>query len=67
MFYSSWSTLCSKSKKLPFQMVDLTLFSSMIIRRKKKGKKGHKIYASNALEQWSWLQHIKHLLCQWTK
>lgn len=59
-------TRCSKNKKFPFQIVDLTLFSSMIARKEKK-KKGDKIYASNALEQWSWLQHIKHALCHWTK
>lgn len=51
LFYSSWSTLCAKNKKLPFQMVDLTLFRGMILREKKRRKKGHKIYASNGLEQ----------------
>lgn len=45
--------------------MDLTLFSSMIAR--KKEKKRDKIYASNALEQWSWLQHIKHSLWHWPK
>lgn len=52
LVYSSWSTLCTKNKKLPFQMVDLTLFRGMILRGKKIGlKKGHKIYASNGLQQ----------------
>lgn len=39
LFYSSWSSLCTKNKKLPFQMVDLTLFRGTILRGKKKGLK----------------------------
>lgn len=54
-------------------MVGLTLFGSIIMPRKKKRGGGevkknyHNMYASNTPEQWSWLQHIKHLLCHWTE
>lgn len=42
LFYSSWSTFCSKNEKLPFQMVDLTLFRGTILRGKKKKRGGKK-------------------------